>query len=245
MNDDSLRIIEAGMLAGIRPSLSIAVCSLLIGFGAVEMNGAFEMLGHPLAMTLACGFAVFELFYERDSSASADVILRFVRVGLAAAASLAAAATMAGLTDQEFGSLEVASGGGVAMMMGLIRSTVRERAREVVDDAATAWIARFEEGGLVTMGTLLIFFPIVPLLLLLVLSLGATAGFALSFVADRSLRRPCGKCGHPARVEAVRCPKCQGALEPNRHLSPPKRFADRLAEAAAAASSTPESESAS
>lgn len=234
VHDDTLRIVEAGMLAGIRPSLSLALCSLLIGFDVVPAEGALAMLGHPIGMTVACGIALAEMFWERDGDASVEQVLRVVRLVLAGAASLAAVATMAGYTRQEFGSVEIASGGGVAMMMGIVRTSVRTRAREVVHDVAHGWIARVEEGGLVALGTLMVFFPLLPLLILLLLSLGATAAFALAFVADRSLRRPCGACGHPARVEAVRCPKCQGRLEPDRWRKPPARLAKRIEDALAA-----------
>ncbi len=55
-------------------------------------------------------------------------------------------------------------------------------------------------------------------------ALASAVGFGLAMVADRSQRRACGACGHRARVEAVRCPSCQRALEPRVWLTPPPRM---------------------
>jgi hypothetical protein len=221
---DVLKVVEAGMLAGIRPSWTVAGCSLALGFGAVPAEGAIAWLGHPLAMVLACGFAVFEWLHARDAQASALSTLGFVRTGLAAAAACAAVATMAGAEGIEVGPLELASGGGGAALLATVRGSIRDRVTELAHDAASAWVARLEDGGFVLFATLLFVFPVLPVLVLIVFGIAAAIGFGVALVADRSQRRVCSACGHRARVEAVRCPKCQQGLEPRAWLHPPERM---------------------
>jgi hypothetical protein len=204
---DVLKVVEAGMLAGIRPSCTVAGCSLAIGFGVVPATGAIGWLGHPLAMVMCCGLAIFELLHARD-----------------AAAALAAVATMAGVEGVEVGPLELASGGGGAALIATIRNAIRDRVKELAHDAASAWVARLEDGGFVLFATLLFVFPLLPIVALVGFALASAVGFGLAMVADRSQRRACGSCGHRARVEAVRCPSCQRALEPRAWLAPPPRI---------------------
>ncbi|MCB9602338.1 MAG: hypothetical protein H6722_17360 [Sandaracinus sp.] len=221
---DVLKVVEAGMLAGVRPTWTVAGCSLAIGFGMVPGEGAIAWLGHPLAMVLCCGFAVFEWLHARDAQASALSALGFARSGLAAAAALAAVATMAGVENVEVGPLEMASGGGGAALIATLRGTIRDRVKELAHDAASAWVARLEDGGFVLFATLLFVFPLLPLLVLIVFAIAAAIGFAFAMVADRAQRRVCGACGHRARAEAVRCPSCQRGLEPKAWLQPPPRM---------------------
>ncbi len=221
---DVLKVVEAGMLAGLRPTWTVAGCSLAMGFGVVPGEGAIAWLGHPIAMVLSCGFAIFEWLHARDAQASALTVMGFVRTGIAAVAALAAVATMAGVEGVEVGPLELASGGGGAALLATVRGSIRDRVQELAHDAASAWVARLEDGGFVLFATLLFVFPLLPVLALIAFALLASVGFALAFVADRAMRRECGACGHRARVEAVRCPSCQRGLEPAAWLAPPARL---------------------
>lgn len=225
---DVLKVVEAGMLAGIRPSCTVAGCSLAIGFGVVPVTGAIGWLGHPLAMVMCCGFAIFELLHARDAQASALSVMGFARTGLAAAAALAAVATMAGVEGVEVGPLELASGGGGAALIATIRNAIRDRVKELAHDAASAWVARLEDGGFVLFATLLFVFPLLPIVALVGFALASAVGFGLAMVADRSQRRACSSCGHRARLEAVRCPSCQRALEPRAWLKPPPRMSQHV-----------------
>lgn len=230
MNDqgDVLRVVEAGLLAGIRPAWTVAGCSLAIGFGLVPDEGALGWLGHPIAMALAVGFAIVEWMHARDSQASALSALGFARSGLALAAALAAVATMAGVEGLEVGALEYAAGGGGAALLATVRNSVRDRLAELAQSAASAWLARLEDGGFVLFATLVFVAPLLPAVFLIMLGVGSTVGFALALAADRSQRRPCSSCGHAARREAVRCPKCQERLDPSAWLAPPPRLSARL-----------------
>ncbi|HJL04731.1 MAG TPA: zinc ribbon domain-containing protein [Polyangiaceae bacterium LLY-WYZ-15_(1-7)] len=229
MSDQStLQIVEVGMLAGLRPSFAVAASSLAMGFGAVDAPEGFAFLAHPVGMVLAVAFAIGEWLYERDHAVGAETTMRFVRVGLALAAAVASQATVAQAQEYQLGSLEIASGGGTAMTLALVRSAVRERIVEYVEGAGTTWIARLEDAGFLTFAIFIVLFPLLPLLILLLLALGSAALFAAALVVDRTRRRPCPACGHAARVEALRCPACQEGLDPAAWLRPPERIAKRV-----------------
>ncbi len=112
---------------------------------------------------------------------------------------------------------------GVTIVAAIAINTVLVTLRGWMMDALdvlglSRWWLRLETGGVVAVLVLVPFLPLVVMGLLVVLSALAAFGGVVARGAERHLdrraRRPCPSCGHGARVEAARCPKCRGALTP-------------------------------
>ncbi|MCB9601931.1 MAG: DUF4126 family protein [Sandaracinus sp.] len=223
---DELRIAELSMAVGIRPTVGLALTSGGICLGFLQVSGPLEVLGHPVGFALAATLAVFEMSAERDEDADFDLdeAMGIVR-GIAAIIAVWATSSALSSTmnhDLSAGStfLHSTIAGGTAV----VRAEIRRRVSDYLSSAGAGLMARIEEGGLVAILVGVFFFPLVVVVMLFLLSLAALLTFVGTWVVDKRRRRPCVHCGHAARNEAMRCPVCQGALEPAAYLSPPSRL---------------------
>jgi len=230
MTLDEVRLAELSVLAGIRPTLALALASLACLFGVVEPVGPLEVLGHPVVAALALTLAGVELAAEREGFAAAvgGFDLRralFVVRGIAALiAALAASGTLAEALDHDFSDGDRLLHGGLALASTTIKGAARARVTELLAGTGQRFMARLEEGGLLVALILAWAFPLLLLVAMVMLSMLTSLMFGMSWLVDRARRRGCPHCGHRARVEAVRCPRCQERLDPARWLEPPARL---------------------
>lgn len=224
-----LRVLELAGLSGVRPSWVLVGTAVAGALGYASFPPGMEFLATWPGAGALLVFAVVEHLAERDT----DMLQIFgaVQLGLSGATALLASGALTRVSGQAPPWALSAGAVVLALVTIGVRRKLKLKLMELSANISTParWMARIEEGGMVLGALLVVFAPVLLLAGVVLLAIAGAFGLGALKVADRVRRVPCSACGHPARREASRCPKCHATLAPAVQLRLSPRLEERLA----------------
>jgi hypothetical protein len=213
------QVLGVGSASGARAALALLVVAGLGRAGYVSVPHSLAFLTSTPALGALGGLALLEEWLERDDDA--QELLAALKYGVHGTGGLVASQLLIERAGLPLDGWPIAVGGAaLALITHRLRTRLHDALRGIEAGIVSPrrWLAWIEAGGVVGIAAAIVLAPFLALLLVALAAAGGTALYLAQRAAERMRRRPCGACGHLARKEARRCPKCRGALEVERWL---------------------------
>jgi hypothetical protein len=206
-----LRLLGLSAASGTRGALVLVVLGLSGRWLGLPLEGPWAALTRPEVLGALGAVALFEAWAERDDDLRSLTALALTGVQ-AASGGVAGLALADRLPPWAAGALGV----GVALAVSLLRGQVHRllaAARTEVADPRR-WLTRLEGGGALGVAVAALLAPVLAVALVVAAALIGLGVARAARVVEAAWRRPCPACGASIRVEASRCPRCRGEVEP-------------------------------
>lgn len=206
-----LRLLGLSAASGTRGALVLIVLGLAGRFVGLPLDGPWAALSRPEVLGALGALALFEAWAERD-----DDLRSLAALALTGVQAASGAVTGLALADRLPPWAAGALGVGVALLVSVLRGQVHRllaAARTEVADPRR-WLTRLEGGGALGVAVAALLAPVLAVVLVVTAALVGLAIARTARAVETAWRRPCPLCAASIRVEASRCPRCGGAVEP-------------------------------
>jgi len=207
-----LRLLGLSAASGTRGALVLVVLGLAGRFLGLPLSGSWAALSRPEVLGALGALALFEAWAERD-----DDLRSLTGLALTGVQAASGAVTGLALADRlppwAAGALGVGVALGVSVLRGQVHRLLAAARTEVANPRR--WLTRLEGGGAVGVAVAALLAPALAIALVVAAALVGLGIARTARAVESAWRRPCPLCGESIRVEASRCPRCRGAVEPS------------------------------